>query len=91
MKIQFFSKILTTASFLILLSCSSNQIETDGVIAIDVLKALDNPQPFKLSMMVDDIEVIELESNRDSFFHNSGGIRVGNKFILVCFRYEKIY
>jgi len=65
------------------MSCFTNHKKSSDIITINVLKALDNPRPFKLSEMVENIEVVELESNKESFFYNSGGIRVGKKFILV--------
>jgi len=80
--------ILFSALLLVLLSCSSNEKKTDGVITIDVLETINNSKTFKLSEIVDDVEIITFESNNESFFDNGSNIYVGEKFIMVYREYS---
>ena len=77
-------QILLSTILLIIVSCSSDSKMNDEVITIDVLKAIDNPKPFKLSEIVDSVEIITLESNEESYFGQGSDTYIGEQYILVC-------
>jgi hypothetical protein len=78
------------ASVLVLLlfifgSCSGDQEEdSDGLIHIDVLEALNETREMKLSDFVKEVEFIQFEATRDTYFMNARSFTVGEKYIMVA-------
>ena len=72
----FFSFVLT--------SCTGDPSESpDGIIEIDVLQAFETQRNLNASELIDEVEIIPLESTVDSYFSYSNCYSVGNNYILV--------
>lgn len=75
---------------LLLIMCScheSNESQAiqnyNGVIDINISKALNNSQEFNLSDVIEDVDFITLESSAESFFRYAERIQVTENFILI--------
>jgi len=73
------------------LSCSNKDQSgmNTNIIEIDVIEASKDVRDFKLSNIVRDIEIIELESIVESFFRNSRSLTIGEKYICSSCDHEE--
>ncbi|MBT3244175.1 MAG: 6-bladed beta-propeller [Bacteroidetes bacterium] len=68
----------------VLTSCNGDSDESpDGIIEIDVLQAFETQRNLNASELIDEVEIIPLESKVDSYFRYSNCYSIGNKYILV--------
>jgi len=76
---------LIVSSCLILLSYNNKDTESANreIITIDVLETLKTKGTLKLSELVDDAEIIQLEGKTEAYFRGNIGMHVGRNYILV--------
>ncbi len=74
---------LLIAVMLIISSCNNPNTPSGDITTINVIEALKNEKSLKLSELVKDFEIIELESTRESHFVNLINIQLGEKYIFV--------
>ena len=81
---QLFTPLIPLFLCLALNSCAGDPSESpDGIIEIDVLQAFDTQKNLNATELIDEVEIIPLESTLDSYFRYSYCYSVGNKYILV--------
>ena len=68
---------------LISLLPSCKTIADEGIVHINLDDALENPSDFKLSDIVKDVEIISLDTVKEAFFGNAGGLTITDNYI--CF------
>ena len=70
---------------LILASCSNNKENSqDGLINIDVLEAFREKKTVNLSEFVKEVEFVQFESSKDTYFMNARSCTVGDKYIMIA-------
>lgn len=82
-----FSGLLLMA---LLTACQSTP--STGIIVIDINEALKNPGSFVLSDLVEDVEIITLDTVPDAYFRNLGGLTLTDNFIcFACDIQKRVY
>lgn len=72
--------------FFFLSSCSDNKTSTtEEIIEIDVLQAFDTQKNINASDFIDEVDIIPLESSKESYFPGSSCYFVGQKYILALY------
>jgi len=72
------------AIVLLFSACSTPKEESpDGLIHIDVLEAFKEQKSMKLSEFVKEVEFIQFEASKDSYFLNPKSFTVGKKYIMI--------
>lgn len=67
-------------------------VEDNTVVHIDLDEALKNPSDFKLSDIVKAAEIIQLDSVKDAYFGNAGGLTITDNYIcFACDQQKRVY
>ncbi|MEA1877269.1 MAG: 6-bladed beta-propeller [Bacteroidota bacterium] len=74
---------LLAISCLILTNCTNETETSSEIIEINITEALNNRKNFPLSELVNDVEILELESNLDCFIMEPQFWFLGEKYILI--------
>ena len=71
-------------------STNSSDADQIGVVEINVAEAVSNERDFRLSDLIDEIELIEFESTPESYFINPRSYQITQSYILIACDYQNI-
>lgn len=85
---KFQAKVFTALILAVLLGlmvgCQEKDTDNKGLTVIDLDTAFRNKANLKLSEWVDSVELVLLESTKDSYFLNPRSYTIGHKFIMIA-------